>query len=125
MKVKKEDIPVVMRAPDTVMRAQRNLGDMTVSFHDLPAGTDLTPVLKGLRNDSCQCPHWGYILKGVMRFVYDDGREERLEAGDVFYAPAGHTALVDEDLQIVDFSPTRELDEVLAHVGKKMAEATA
>jgi hypothetical protein len=92
-----------------------------VVYHELPRGTDFTPLLKGLANDSCHCPHWGYIFQGSFRFIYDDGREEVFEEGDVFYAPAGHSAIVDADLKFIDFSPTKEHNEVLAHVGKVMA----
>jgi hypothetical protein len=123
MKLQKEDIPVIMQAPNTVMRAAPNFGDMTATFHELPSGTDFTPLLKGLHNDMCHCPHWGYIFEGVFRFIYDDGREEVFEAGDVFYAPAGHTAIVDKDVKFVEFSPTRELDEVMTNVGERMAAA--
>lgn len=122
MKLKKEDIPVVMQGPGTIMRAQPDFGDMTVVYHELPKGTDFTPLLKGLGNDSCHCPHWGYIFKGAFRFIYDDGSEESFREGDVFCAPAGHTAIVDEDVAFVDFSPTKELDEVMANVGRRMAE---
>jgi len=122
MKLKKEDIPVVMQAPGTIMRLQPGLGNMTVAYHELPKGTDFTPLLKGLDNDSCHCPHWGYIFEGTFRFIYDDGGEEVFEAGDVFYAHAGHTAIVDVDVRFVDFSPTKELDEVMTHVGAMMAK---
>lgn len=122
MKLRKEDIPVIMKAPGTIMRAQPDFGSMTVVFHELPQGTDFTPLLQGLHNDSCHCPHWGYIFEGAFRFIYDDGSEETFEAGDVFYSPAGHTAIVDSDVKFVDFSPTRELDEVMANVGRRMAE---
>ena len=122
MRMNKNDIPVVMEAPGMKMRVQPDFGDMTVAYHDLPKGTDFTPLLKGLNNDSCHCPHWGYIFKGAFRFIYDDGSEEVFKEGDVWYARAGHTALADEDLSFVEFSPTRELNEVLAHVGQKMDE---
>jgi hypothetical protein len=125
MKLKKEDIPVIMQSPGTIMRAQPNFGEMTVVYHELPEGTDFTPFLKGLDNDSCHCPHWGYILQGAFRFIYDDGSEEVFETGDLFYAPAGHTAIVEEDLKFIDFSPTKETDEVLANVFKKMDELSA
>ena len=118
----KEDIPVIMQAPGTIMRAQPDFGKMTVVFHELPTGTDFTPLLKGLANDSCHCPHWGYIFEGAFRFIYDDGREEVFKAGDVFYAPAGHTAMVDEDTKFIDFSPTKELNEVMANVAERMAD---
>lgn len=122
MRIAKEDIPVVMQAPDTVMRALPGIGGMTASFHEMPRGTDFTPLLKGLHNDSCHCPHWGYIFEGTFRIIYDDGREEMMKAGDVFYMPPGHTAIVEEDIKLVEFSPTREMDEVFSHVQSVMAE---
>lgn len=122
MKLKKEDIPTVMQTPEMIMRSLSGLGNMTVVFHELPKGTDFTPLLKGLNNNSCHCPHWGYIFAGTFRFIYDDGKEESFEAGDVFYAHAGHTAIVDQDVKFIDFSPTKELDEVMANVGRVMSE---
>ena len=46
----------------------------------------------GLPDDSCQCPHWGYVLKGELTFRFAD-REEVFEAGDAFYLPPGHVPL--------------------------------
>ena len=124
MKIKKEDLPVVMEGPGLTMRLLSGFGHMDAVYHQLPKGMDFTPVLKGLGNDSCHCPHWGYIFEGAFRFIYDDGSEETFEAGDMFYAPSGHTAIVDEDLKFIDFSPTKEHQEVLANVGKVMAESS-
>ena len=122
MKIKKEDIPVTMQAPGTTMRALPGYGGMTVAFNEVPAGTDLTPLLQGLPNNSCHCPHWGYIVEGEMLVRYDNGTEERLTAGDVFYLPSGHTGVVEKDLKIIDFNPTKEFSEVMDHIAKKMAE---
>ena len=122
MKIKKEDIPVIMEAPGTVMRKLSGLGNMDVNYHELPKGLDFTPLLKGLPNDRCHCPHWGYIFEGSFRFIYNDGTEEVFDGGDIFYAPEGHTAIVDKDLKFIDFSPTKELTEVLTNVAKVMSE---
>ena len=122
MKLKKEDIPVTMQAPGTIMRGLPGWGGMTVAFNEIPAGTDMSPLLKGLKNDSCQCPHWGYILEGELLMKYDDETEERLSAGDVFYMQPGHTAIANQDTKLIDFSPETELKEVMDHVAKKMAE---
>lgn len=121
MKVRKEDIPVTMQAPGTTMRALPGYGGMTVAFNEVPAGTDLTPLLQGLRNNSCHCPHWGYIVEGQMLVIYDNGTEERLSAGDVFYLPPGHTGRVEKDLKIIDFNPEREPKEVMDHIAQKMS----
>lgn len=122
MKINKRDIPTTMQSDDTTMRAQADYGGMTVCFNELPKGTDFTPLLNGLRNDSCHCPHWGYVLEGEMLVKYDDGTEELLEAGDVFYLPSGLTAIVQKDIKLIDFNPTKEFNEVITHVGQKMAE---
>ncbi|MES2649089.1 MAG: cupin domain-containing protein [Bacteroidota bacterium] len=123
MKMKIEDIPVTMQAPGTIMRALPGYGNMTVGFNELPAGTDIGPLLKGLQNNSCHCPHWGYILEGSMLVKYDDGMEETLEAGDVFYLPPGHTGIILKNIKILDFNPSKEFNEVMEHIGKKMSES--
>jgi hypothetical protein len=122
MKIKKEEIPVTMQAPNTVLRGLPGWGGMTVAFNEMPAGTDISPLLQGLKNDSCHCPHWGYVLEGELLMKYDDGTEEKLTTGDVFYMQAGHTAIVNKDAKLIDFSPERELKEVMDHIAKKMAE---
>lgn len=122
MKTKKENIPIAMQTPDMIMRFQPGYGGMAIAYNEIPGGSDVTPLLEGLKNNSCHCPHWGYILQGAMRVKYDDGAEEVLNAGDVYYLPPGHTAIIEEDLKIVEFSPEKEFGEVMEHVGKKMAE---
>lgn len=122
MKIKLEDIPVIMEGPGAVMRRFAGLGDLDLGYIELPKGTDFTPLLKGLSNDSCCCPHWGYIFQGVFKIIYDDGIEELLAEGDAFYLPPGHTAVVEEDLKCLMFSPDRMHGEVLDHAMKKMAE---
>jgi hypothetical protein len=125
MKMKKEDIPVTMQAPGTTMRGLPGYGGMTVAFNEIPAGTDFSPLLQGLKNDSCHCPHWGYVVEGEMLVKYDDGTEETLSTGDVFYLPPGHTARVEKDLKFLDFSPEKELKEVMDHINKKVAAMSA
>ena len=122
MNIKKEDIPLTMQAPGTIMRGLPGYGGMTVAFNELPAGTDFTPMFQGLKNNSCHCPHWGYLLEGELLIKYDDGTEEMITTGDVFYLQPGHTAIVQKDTKFIDFSPEKELKEVLDHVSKKMAE---
>ena len=61
----------------------------TVNFVTFRQDVDATPLLKGLPDDKCSCPHWGYVLKGRLTYRFAD-REEVFEAGDAFYAPPGH-----------------------------------
>jgi hypothetical protein len=81
---------------------------------------DARPLLKGLPDDRCQCPHWGYVIKGKMTMQYPD-REESYEAGESFYCPGGHAPIKHEPgTQIVQFSPTRQLRETEAVLMKNM-----
>lgn len=122
MKISKEAIPVRMESPGTVMRTLPGYGGMTVAFNEMPAGTDIAPLLEGLEHNSCQCPHWGYVVEGAVLIKYDNGTEEKLNAGDVFYLPPGHTAIVEKDLKMIDFSPEEEFKQVMNHIEKKLAE---
>lgn len=63
----------------------------TVNFLTFPDGLDQTPLLKGMPDDRCQCPHWGYVIKGKLTFRFAD-HEEIFEAGDSFYLPPGQGA---------------------------------
>src|SRR4051812_37668798 len=61
------------------------LGGYTVGFETFREDADATPLFKGLPDDRCQSPHWGYVLAGAVTFRYAD-REEVYEAGDAYYA---------------------------------------
>jgi mannose-6-phosphate isomerase-like protein (cupin superfamily) len=80
---------------------------------------DSTPLLKGLPDDRCQCPHWGYVIKGKVTFRFAD-HDEVFEAGDAFYVPPGHGQLADADTEYVQFSPREELAVVEAAIMKNM-----
>ena len=81
----------------------------TVSFVSFREDIDATPLLKGLPDDRCQCPHWGYLTKGRVTFRYGD-RDEVFEAGDAFYTPPGHIPVQHEPgSEMVLFSPAEEL----------------
>ena len=125
MKIRKEDLSVIMEAPGSIMRAIPDCGGITMGFNELPKGTDFTPLLKGLNNNSCHSPHWGYVLEGKILLKYDNGQDETVSAGEFYYWPAGHTAIVLENIKFIEFSPTKEYTEVITHVGQKMAEMKA
>jgi quercetin dioxygenase-like cupin family protein len=73
-------------------------------------------------DDQCQCPHWGYVLKGRLTYRVGD-REEEFTAGDAFYLPPGHAPVGNEPgSELVQFSPTASLREVQA-VMRRNAEA--
>jgi mannose-6-phosphate isomerase-like protein (cupin superfamily) len=94
----------------------------TLSFVEFRQDIDATPLLKGAPDDRCQCPHWGYVVKGRLTFRYAD-REELFETGDAFYTPPGHVPVKHEPgTEIVMFSPAEALKETEAVMMKNMQE---
>ena len=83
----------------------------TVNFVSFREDVDGTPLLKGLPDDRCPCPHWGYVVKGKLTYRVGD-HEEVFEAGDAFYLPPGHIPLADAGSELVQFSPSEELHAV-------------
>jgi hypothetical protein len=115
----KDTLPVVVDAPGAMLRSATWDG-MAVAYAQCAKGTDFSPVFKGLKDDMCQSPHWGYVLKGVLHLRYTDGREESIRAGEMWHASAGHTAWCDEDTEFIDFSPPREFNMVMEHVRNQL-----
>ena len=126
MRIAKEDVPVQIDVPGATARQQTDFGDvsgygkMGAEFFSFGAGTDITELLHGLDGDSCQCPHWGYVIEGRIRVNYQDGTEEVVSAGDLYYWPSGHTVVVEEAVRMVEFSPHDQMSQVLAHVVGKL-----
>lgn len=96
----------------------------TVEFTTFREDADGTPAFKGLPDDRCQSPHWGYVVRGKLVFNYAD-RSEIYEAGDAYYAPPGHIPVVTADTEVVEFSPTEEYNRTLEVVGRNLAAAHA
>jgi hypothetical protein len=102
-----------------------HLDDYSVGFTTFRQEVDHAPLLKGLPDDRCQCPHWGYLFTGRMTIQYAD-HNEVVEAGDAYYMPPGHVPIIEAGTELLMFSPTAELkltDEVLMkNVQAMMAE---
>ena len=97
-----------------------DVGGYTVNFVTFHEDIDATPLLKGLPDDRCQCPHWGYVIKGRLKFRFAD-HEETIEAGDAFYLPPGHLPFSHEPgTEIVQWSPTEQLNQTDAAIMKNM-----
>jgi hypothetical protein len=123
MHASRDELPLLFGADPAAVRAV-DWGGLRAGIVSLPAGADLGPLFKGLPNDRCPCPHWGYVIRGRMRITYAD-REEVVSAGDIVYMPPGHTAVVEEDFEWAEFSPPAEHDAVLAVVLSNAAAASA
>lgn len=125
MHIAKQEIPVKIGGPGVAARQLTDFGDATGygkisgEFFSLPAGMDIAPLLRGLEGDLCQSPHWGYVIKGAVTVSYADGSREAVRANDIFYWPPGHSVRVDEDAEVILFSPQHEHTRVLDHmIGK-------
>lgn len=97
-------------------------GGYSVAFEKYTADADLSPFFAGLPDDRCQAAHWGYVITGKLTFKSPDG-DETFETGDAYYVPPGHTPVLYADTEIVEFSPTAELQQTLEVVMKNMEAA--
>jgi quercetin dioxygenase-like cupin family protein len=69
----------------------------------------------------CQCPHWGYVLRGKVTFRFAD-RDEVYEAGEAFYTPPGHIPVKHEPgTELLTFSPADELAKTEEAMKRNMA----
>jgi ethanolamine utilization protein EutQ (cupin superfamily) len=119
MKSNVEDLPIAHEKLGEMVRGQ-DWGGMTSAYMQYPTGLDFCPLLEGLERDHCQCPHWGFVIEGRIRVNYEDGTEEFVGAGEVYYWPSGHTIVVEEAVRMVEFSPHDQMSQVLAHVVGKL-----
>lgn len=126
MRVAKNDVDVRMEIPGAVIRQRLDFGDargfdkISGEYFTLAAGVDTTPLFVGLQHDRCQCPHWGFVLRGRITTTDAAGSQETVEANDLFYWPPGHNVRVDADAEIIMFSPQREHSEVIDHMIRKV-----
>ena len=97
-------------------------GGYTVGFEGYSSDADLADFFRGLPDDRCQCPHWGYVISGKLTFTYND-HEETYVAGDAYYAPPGHTPSLFAGTEIVEFSPTDALQQTVAVVTENLRAA--
>jgi hypothetical protein len=58
------------------------------------------------------------VIKGRLKFAFADGNEELSRAGDAYYAAPGHVPTLYAGTDVVEFSPTAELQKTLEVVTK-------
>ena len=96
------------------------LGGYTVGFETFRQDADAAPLMKGLPDDRCQSPHWGYVISGSVTFKYED-RDETYETGDAYYAPPGHVPAAAADTEVVEFSPTEDYARTMEVLARNLA----
>jgi len=126
MRIPKDQIPAKISVPGVVARVAADFGDATGygrmggEYFSLAAGTDIAPLLKGLKDDACHAPHWGYMLAGELVVAYSDGTTETCSESDLFSWPPGHTVRVIKDAEVILFSPQAEHLHALDHMLRAM-----
>jgi hypothetical protein len=102
-------------------------GGITVAFEKAHAGQDASSMVKGLPDDRCQAPHWGYLFSGRMTVDYGD-RQETIEGGQAYYVAPGHKLSFESDCEALEFTPTDALEQTFeaarrnAGAGARFAE---
>lgn len=126
MHVRKDDVDVMMAIPGATLRLRKQFGSVrgfdriSAEYFTLSAGVDTAPLFIGLEGNLCQTPHWGFVLRGRITTTDAAGQTETVTAGDLFYWPPGHNVRVDEDAEIVMFSPEHEHVQVIEHMKAKV-----
>jgi len=129
MRIEKDRVDVRMSIPGATLRQSLNFGRagefgaISAEYFTLARGVDTTPLFQGLEGNLCQCPHWGFVLSGQLTVTDADGVEETVRAHDLFYWPPGHNVRVDDDAEVVMFSPQHEHSQVIAHMIEKVGGA--
>jgi hypothetical protein len=113
--------PVVVDLAE-VQGRYAELDEYTVGFESYPEDIDPAPLFRGLPGDRSQCPHWGVVENGQITFRWAD-REETYGAGDAYYAAPGHLPLIVEGTSLVEFSPSKALQQTMAVVEANAATA--
>jgi len=103
MKAAKKDIKLKMSNSDFEIR-ETQWGNMNLAWYTWHKKIDAGPMLKGLPDDMCQTPHWGYVLKGKMTVNFKD-HEEKVSAGEAYYLAPGHIPVIEAGTEMVEFSP--------------------
>ena len=126
MRIAKEDVDIKIQIPGAVIRQRTDFGDasglgkISCEYFSLSSGVDTTPLFQGLEGNSCQCPHWGFVVRGQLTTTDATGARETAKENDLFYWPPGHNVKVDADAEIVMFSPQREHTHVINHMIEKI-----
>lgn len=120
---RKDQAPVALDIAEVEGRYVE-LEGYTVAFETYRADADPAELFRGLPDDRCQSPHWGIVVSGRISLRYAD-RIETYSAGDVYYAPPGHTPVVTAGSEVVEFSPSEELGRTMAVLQANMAAHAA
>jgi hypothetical protein len=126
MRITKNEVPAKIDVPGAKARQITDFGDASGygafagEYFSLAAGTDIAPLLKGLEGDACHAPHWGFMISGEVVVTFTTGEEESCAGDDLFYWPPGHSVRVEQDAEVILFSPQAEHTAVMDHMKAQM-----
>lgn len=120
MRASKEDLPKTMEMEGATLR-ETEWGDIHVEYGTFIKEFDVSPFLKGLPDDRCQCPHWGYLIKGKITVKYKD-RDEIINAGDSYYMEPGHKGIIGAGAEYIEFSPKEKYKITAQKIMQNMEE---
>jgi hypothetical protein len=72
-------------------------------------------MVRGLPDDRCQAPHWGYLFSGRMIVDYAD-RRETVVGWQAYYVAPGHLITFEADCEALEFTPTDALEQTMEAV---------
>ena len=95
-------------------------GGITVAFEKAHAGQDASAMVRGLPDDRCQAPHWGFLFSGKIVVRFED-HTETIEAGQAYYIAPGHAIEFLADSEALEFTPTAALERTFAAIRRNAA----
>lgn len=101
----RENTPLAVDVDGAGQQHRIQAGGMTVALERWQAGLDTAEWFAELPGGACQEAHWGFCLKGAVTMRFADGRTETIAAGQAYYIRPGHNGHVDEDVELVEFTP--------------------
>ena len=113
MHAAKDDLPSGIEIPDILTSRHAQWGNLSVVVANIAIHDATEFFAAKLPDGRCLCPHWGYVIKGRLRVKYAS-HEEVLCAGEVYYLAPGHIPVVEEPLEIVEFSPSADYEKTTA-----------
>ena len=120
-RVAKSDVPVMRMGGYKGQWVE--WADHALAFEVVPKGFPPggDKAFDGLPENLCQCPHWGYLLKGKAQLTLADGRQFIINEGDLYYAPPGHQIYALEDFENIEFNPAEAARKTMEAFGSNIA----
>jgi hypothetical protein len=127
MHYKLEDVPLITPENGGSGGCMRSIkaGGMEIGATWTTGPADYSYVYAGLPGGVCPCEHYGYIFSGRIRARYQDGSEEVIGPGEVYWIPKNHVLIYEEATHHLEINPHKELRELMAAVLRNAEQRAA